>query len=367
MERILVVMGTRPEAIKLCPLIVELKRRNLFDVHVCSTGQHGEMLNSAMEVFGVKADVVLDVAQQGQSLSSLGARILCAADRLFNKEKPNLVLVQGDTASAFFSSLAAFHARIPVGHVEAGLRTYRVDSPFPEELYREAISLFATLHFAPTENARDHLLKEGREPSSVFVTGNTVIDALRFTLNKGLAHTESLLPRGVRLLILTAHRRENLGARMRDSFLALRKILLKWEDVVALCPLHPNPLVRNTAHEILDGVPRVRLIEPPELLTFHHLLAKAYLVITDSGGIQEEAAALGIPTLVTRTETERGEGVCEGILRLVEPDEERIIELADEILGATPIQYARMRTPSSVFGDGRASVRIADEIENYLN
>ena len=367
MKRILVMIGTRPEAIKLCPLVLELKKRNSFSTLVCTTGQHGELLSSALSVFETTADIALPAMEAGLDLSFLGARLLSSVDRVICEEKPDLVLVQGDTASAFFSALAAFQNKIPTGHVEAGLRTYCMHAPFPEELYRRSISLFATLHFAPTEDARTHLLSEGVTPASVFVTGNTVIDALRFTLQKKTAHGDFSLPSQKRMIIFTAHRRENLGEPMRAAFSALRRLLERFPDVIALCPLHPNPAVRKIARDILKGCARVRLIEPPELVTFHRLLASAYLVITDSGGIQEEAAALGIPTLVTRTETERGEGVKHGILRLVGTNEEDILSSACELLGADASRYARLRVPADVFGDGTASIRIADIVEDFLS
>lgn len=366
MKRILVVMGTRPEAIKLCPLVRELKERGGFDIRVCSTGQHGEMLDSALSAFEMRPDIALPVMKAGLGLPQMGAEILSSVDRVLKEETPGFVLVQGDTASAFFSALAAFQNKIPVGHVEAGLRTYRIRAPFPEELHRRAISLFATLHFAPTEDARAHLLKEGCDPTTVFVTGNTVIDALHFTLQKKMQCGDLSLPSGKRLLIFTAHRRENLGLPMRSSFLALRRIMERFEDVIALCPLHLNPAVRKLALEILKDTPRLRLIEPPDMITFHHLLSKAYLVITDSGGIQEEAAALGIPTLVTRNETERAEGVRAGVLRLVGTDEEKIFKEASALLKPRSLQYAQMHVPARVFGDGTASRHIADVIEHFL-
>ncbi|MBE6590097.1 MAG: UDP-N-acetylglucosamine 2-epimerase (non-hydrolyzing) [Ruminococcaceae bacterium] len=366
MKSVLVVLGTRPEAIKLCPLILELRKRGLWHIRVCSTGQHRTMLKDAMDAFDMSADITLDIMRPGQTLTSMGARLLEGMDSVLRQEDPSLVLVQGDTSTAFFAALAAFQHKIPVGHVEAGLRTYCMDAPFPEEFHRCAISLFAKYHFAPTVDARDRLLTEGKCPSSVFVTGNTVVDALRYTLASTPACGAIDVPKGKRLLIFTSHRRENLGVPMRASFAALRRIVEHWEDVMVLCPLHRNPSVRAIAYEALKGLPRIRLIEPPEIVTFHHLLFSSYLVITDSGGIQEEAVALGIPTLVTRSSTEREEGVRAGVLRLVGTDENSIVAAANTLLKHGSEEYRAMRRASSVFGDGTASQKIADILETKL-
>ena len=366
MERIMTVVGTRPEAIKLCPLIRELKKRGRWEILVCSTGQHRTMLDSALEAFDIRPDFDLDVMRTGQTLSSTTARILKGIDEILDAEKPSLVLVQGDTTTAFGGALSAFHKRIPVGHVEAGLRTYHMDSPFPEEFHREAISLLSTYHFAPTVTAKKNLVKEGRRESSICITGNTVVDALRFTLTEKKPCGRMMLPPDTRLLIFTAHRRESFGAPIRAMLRALRRLVEQYEDIVAICPMHHNPEVRSAANEILRGVPRICMIEPPEIVTFHHLLARAHLVITDSGGIQEEAVALGIPTLVTRFSTERCEGIRAGVLRLAGTDEEGIFDLGKRLLEPDSEEYALMRKPSAIFGDGRASVRIADYLEKVL-
>ncbi len=366
MNRIILVMGTRPEAIKLCPLIRELKFRGKWDVRVLSTGQHRVMLDGALAAFGVTPDFDLGVMRRGQTLADLGTRILDGTAALFRAKKPSLIVVQGDTASAFFASLAAFYQGIPVAHVEAGLRTYRMDSPFPEELHRRAITLLTRYHFAPTEDARRNLLNEGILPSSVIVTGNTVVDALQYTLTEKKPDLHLALPKDARLILFTAHRRESHGDALHGMLRALRRIVEANEDVVAFVPVHRNPTVRLVTLEVLKGAPRIRLIEPPAFVTFHHLLARASLVLTDSGGVQEESVALGIPTLVMRDYTERTEGVRAGVLRLVGTDEEEILAVANRLLGRDCAEYAAMKTPSSVFGDGRASVRIADFLETVI-
>ena len=366
MERIMTVVGTRPEAIKLCPLIRELKKRGRWEILVCSTGQHRAMLDSALEAFDVRPDFDLDVMRTGQTLSSTAARILKGMDEILAAEQPSLVLVQGDTTTAFCGALSSFHRRIPVGHVEAGLRTYHMDSPFPEEFHRESISLMADYHFAPTVTAKKNLVKEGRRESTICITGNTVVDALRFTLTEKKPCGRFDIPVGARLLIFTTHRRESFGKPMRGMLRALRRLVEQYEDLYAICPLHHNPEVRAAANDILRGMPRIQMIEPPEIVSFHHLLARAYLVITDSGGIQEEAVALGIPTLVTRFSTERCEGIRAGVLRLAGTDEEGIFDLGNRLLNPTSEEYQLMRKPSAIFGDGRASARIADFLENNL-
>lgn len=366
MERIVVVIGTRPEAIKLCPLINELKRRNRWDVRVMSTGQHRAMLDSALSAFDVTPDFDLGVMRRGQTLSDLGTRILDGAAALFRAKKPSLVVVQGDTASAFFAALAAFYQGIPVAHVEAGLRTYRMDSPFPEEFHRRAIALLAKYHFAPTEDARRNLLNEGVPHSSVIVTGNTVVDALRYTLTEKKVDLPPLLSSDARVLLFTAHRRESQGECLGGMLRALRDVVEAHEDVVALVPVHRNPAVRAETLDVLKGAPRIRLIEPPSFVTFHHLLSKAFLVLTDSGGIQEEAVALGVPTLVMRDHTERAEGIRAGVLRLVGTNEKNIRNTANRLLSQNSLEYSAMKQPSDVFGDGYASVSIADFLETVI-
>ena len=365
MERIMIIMGTRPEAIKLCPLILELKKRKKHEVLVCSTGQHRSMLDSVLQAFSVKPDFDLDVMRTGQTLSSITSRILKGLDEILTAERPDLVIVQGDTTTAFAGALAAFHRRIPVAHIEAGLRTYHIDSPYPEEFHRQVIGLVTKWHFAPTEVAQENLLQEGKKKKTVFVTGNTVVDALRFTLGNDFGRPSWNLPTDYRLILFTAHRRESMGMQMRGLFSALRQLVDEFPDVIAVCPLHHNPQVRSAA-EIIKGRERIRVIEPPDILSFHQLLARTYLVITDSGGIQEEAVALGIPTIVTRYSTERSEGIKAGVLRLAGCSEKGILNLGRELLKPNSKEYKKMKKPASVYGDGDASIRIADILEKVM-
>ena len=365
MERIMIVMGTRPEAIKLCPLVLELKRRKKQEILVCSTGQHRSMLDGVLRAFGVKPDFDLDVMRTGQTLSSVTARILKGLDEILAAERPDLVIVQGDTTTAFAGALAAFQRRIPIAHVEAGLRTYHIDSPYPEEFHRQVIGLIAKWHFAPTEMAKDNLLREGKKKKSVFVTGNTVVDALRFTLGNDFHRPSWNIPTDYRLVLFTAHRRESMGEQMKGMFSALSRLVNEFPDVIAVCPLHHNPGVRAAA-EVIRGQERIRVIEPPDILSFHQLLARTYLVMTDSGGIQEEAVALGIPTIVTRHSTERSEGIKAGVLRLAGCSEEGIFNLGKELLKPHSKEYKKMKTPASVYGSGDASVRIADILERVM-
>ncbi len=359
-------MGTRPEAIKLCPLILELRKRREIELSVCATGQHKTMLDGALAAFGVKPDVRFDVMQTGSSVTEITARILSACDLLFSETKPDIVLVQGDTATAFAAALAAFHRRIPIGHVEAGLRTYHMHSPFPEEFHREAISMMADFHFAPTSVAKNNLINEGKPEKTVFLTGNTVVDALRFSLKEGTPSERFSIPQNSRLILFTAHRRESIGEPLRGMLRALRRIVEDTPDVQAICPLHCNPAIRMVASEILGGCERIRIIEPPETVSFHRLLARCHLVLTDSGGIQEETTALGIPTLVMRHSTERSEGIRAGCLKLVGSHEGGIVLAAKHLLEPANPDYLAMRKPSRVFGDGRASIRIANILERML-
>lgn len=365
MERIMVIVGTRPEAIKLCPLIQELKKRKRFEVLVCSTGQHRSMLDSVLRAFGIKPDFDLDVMRTGQTLSSVTARILKGLDEILTAEHPKLIIVQGDTTTAFAGALAGFQKHILVAHVEAGLRTYHMHSPYPEEFHRQAIGLIAKWHFAPTEEAKENLLREGKKAKNVFVTGNTVVDALRFTLGNDFHRPSWNIPSDYRLILFTAHRRENIGTRMQDMFSALRCLVDEFDDVLAVCPLHHNPQVRS-ATEVIRNHERIRIIEPPDILSFHQLLARTHLVITDSGGIQEEAVALGIPTMVTRYATERKEGIRAGVLRLAGCSKEGIVNLGKTLLQPNSKEYLEMKKPASVFGNGDASKKIADILEKVL-
>ncbi len=358
-KKILCVFGTRPEAIKMSPLVLELRRHDRFETVVCVTGQHREMLDGAMRVFGVVPDIDLDVMRQEQTLSSLTSVILERMEKVLDTERPDAVLVHGDTTSAFAAALAAFYKKIPIGHVEAGLRSGSINEPFPEEFNRRAVSLLASLHFAPTESARQTLLSEGIADERIFVTGNTVVDALSFTLGKKIALPFDL--GGRRLIVFTAHRRENIGEPMRKMLRALRRVIEAFPDTAAFCPLHKNPSVRELTLSELRGHERIFCSDAPEADVFHHILSSCYLILTDSGGIQEEATALGKPTLVMRNVTERGEGADLGILRLVGSDTERIFSAASELLCDERL-YSRMARPSSRYGDGRACERICDAL-----
>lgn len=365
MKRIMIVMGTRPEAIKLCPLVLELRAREDVEVQTVSTGQHREMLTDAMRAFSVEPDRELDVLQEGQSTATLVSAILQKTDALLCEQTPDMLLVQGDTATAFGAGLAAFYRGIPLGHVEAGLRTYQPRSPFPEEMHRRALSLYADYHFAPTVTAKRNLLREGIPDSRVFITGNTVIDALRITLSKAPENPIGI-PRGCRLLLFTAHRRESIGEPLRAMLRALRRLTETHPDVYTVFPVHRNPSVREAAKEILGDVPRIRMMDPPDVRTFHHLLSQAHLILTDSGGIQEEAVALGIPTVVMRYSSERTEGMRSGVLKLAGSEEEGIVTLTSRLLKKDSEEYRTMRRPSPVYGDGNASRRIADTLIRIL-
>ncbi len=366
MKRVAIIMGTRPEAIKLCPLVREMRKRRSIHPVVCAAGQHRSMLDTAMEAFGVCPDVRFDGMRTERTVSEVTAEILERTDHFLRECGADMVLVQGDTATAFAAAVAAFHRRIPLGHVEAGLRTYHMHSPFPEEFHREAISMIADFHFAPTSTAKANLIKEGKSEKNVFLTGNTVVDALRFSLREGKPKETWEIPKDQRLLLFTAHRREHFGVPMRGMFRALRRIVEDTPDLLAICPLHRNPEVRSAAAELLTGCDRIRTIEPPDTVSFHHLLAKSHLVLTDSGGIQEETTALGVPTLVMRYSTERSEGIRAGCLKLVGSGEHGIVATTEHLLREGSEEYAAMKRPSPVFGDGKASIRIANIVERLL-
>ena len=362
MSTILCIFGTRPEAIKMCPLVLELRGRRCFRTLVCVTGQHREMLDSVLRQFGVVPDCDLDLMKEGQSLSELHARILLGVGEVISKTSPALVLVHGDTATAHAAALAAFFARVPVGHVEAGLRTYNIASPYPEEFNRRAIALLAKYHFAPTPHARDNLLREGVSPDGIFVTGNTAIDALSTTVREDYTHPELEWAKDSRLMMITAHRRENLGEPMHNMFRAIRRVMEEVPDVKAIYPIHKNPAVRRAAEEELGGCDRLRIIEPLDVLDFHNFLAKSHLILTDSGGIQEEAPSLGKPVLVMRDTTERPEGVAAGTLRPVGTEEEGIYREAKRLL-TDEDAYGAMAKKRNPYGDGTASRQIADILE----
>ena len=362
----LVVFGTRPEAIKMCPVVKELQSREGIKTVVCVTGQHKEMLESVLKVFSVVPDYNLHVMKPNQTLFDVTSAVLNGMKQVIEEVRPNIVLVHGDTTTSFAAGLSSFYLGVPVAHVEAGLRTYNLSSPFPEEFNRQATGILATVNFAPTDQAKQNLLSEGKDPSSIFVTGNTGIDALRTTVTEDYSHPVLDWVGESRLLLVTAHRRENLGEPMHHMFRAIRRIIDETPDVKAVYPIHMNPLVRKAAHEELDGCERMRIIDPLDVLDFHNFLARACIVLTDSGGIQEEAPSLGVPVLVMRDTTERPEGVAAGTLKLVGTDENGIYDCCKRLL-VDSAEYARMSQASNPYGDGHASEAIADILlNNYL-
>ncbi len=361
-KKVLVVFGTRPEAIKMCPLVLELQKSDKIETVVCVSGQHKEMLEQVLEIFAVTPDYDLTIMKEGQDLTDVTCAILTGMREILSKEQPDLVLVHGDTSTAFATSLAAFYQQIPVGHVEAGLRTYNMLSPYPEEFNREAIGLTAKLHFAPTAKAEAALLREGKAAEDIYVTGNTGIDALNYTVRSDFYHPEIEWAKGSRLIVLTAHRRENLGEHMHDMFRAIRRIVEEFEDVKVIYPVHLNPQVRKIADNEFDGCDRIHLIEPLDVVEFHNLMKASYLIMTDSGGIQEEAPALGKPVLVMRDTTERPEGVDAGTLKLVGTSEENIYIECKRLL-TDEQAYLAMSGAKNPYGDGTASMQIRRVIE----
>ena len=359
MKKVMLVFGTRPEAIKMCPLVNELKKRKELQTVVCVTGQHRQMLDMVLEAFHVKPDHDLSIMKDKQTLFDVTTNILERIKAVLEKEKPDVVLVHGDTSTTFVTALACFYLQIPVGHVEAGLRTYDIYSPYPEEFNRQAVSIIAKYNFAPTELSRQNLLKEGKKPESIFVTGNTAIDALRTTVCQDYKHPELEWAEGSRLILITAHRRENLGEPMRHMFRAIRRVMDEHPDVKAIYPIHMNPVVREIANEYLGGDDRIHIIEPLDVLDFHNFLSRSYLILTDSGGIQEEAPSLGKPVLVMRDTTERPEGIAAGTLKLVGTEEETIYEEFSRLLSDED-EYLAMSKASNPYGDGHACERIAE-------
>lgn len=362
MRRIMLVFGTRPEAIKMCPLVNELKTRKGIHTVVCVTGQHRQMLDQVLEAFAVVPDYDLSIMKEKQTLFDITANILNRIKEVLETVKPDVVLVHGDTSTTFVTALACFYLQIPVGHVEAGLRTYHIYSPYPEEFNRQAVSIIAQYNFAPTETSRNNLLREGKKEDTIYVTGNTAIDALKTTVRKDYSHPELEWAKDSRLIMITAHRRENLGIPMHHMFRAIRRILNEHENVKVIYPIHMNPIVRQIADEELGGCERARIIEPLEVLDFHNFLARSFMILTDSGGIQEEAPSLGKPVLVMRDTTERPEGIAAGTLKLVGTDEEVIYQNFKELL-ENETSYNRMTCASNPYGDGHASKRIADILE----
>ena len=362
MKKIMLIFGTRPEAIKMCPLIIELKKRPGLDVKVCVTAQHRQMLDQVLDIFGVVPDHDLNIMKDRQTLFDITDGILSDIKAVLDAEAPDLVLVHGDTTTTFVTALACFYLKIPVGHVEAGLRTYNIFSPYPEEFNRQAVGIISRYNFAPTKLARDNLLREGKDPDTIFVTGNTVIDAMRYTVKEDYSHPELEWVGDGRLIFITAHRRENLGEPMHRMFRAIRRVLDEHPDCKAVYPIHMNPLVRQAAEAELGDCEQIHIIEPVDVFDCHNFEARSFLCLTDSGGIQEECPSYGVPVLVMRDTTERPEGVDAGTLRLVGTDEECIYKAFTELL-EDKAAYERMSHACNPYGDGHACERIADIIE----
>ncbi len=362
MKKIMVVFGTRPEAIKLCPLINEIKKRKQLQVVVCVTAQHRQMLDQVLDAFSIRPDYDLDIMKNRQNLFDITTNILNSIATVIENEKPDVVLIHGDTSTTFATALACFYLRIPVGHVEAGLRTYNIYSPFPEEFNREAVSIVAEYNFAPTPLARDNLLREGRKAENIYITGNTVIDAMQHTVKDEYTHPELEWVGRDKLIFITAHRRENLGDPMRHMFRAIRRVLDEHPDCKAIYPIHMNPLVRELAEEELADCNRIHIIEPITVFDCHNFEARSFLCLTDSGGIQEECPTYGVPVLVMRDTTERPEGVDAGVLKLVGTDEDTIYR-SFKLLLEDKLEYDKMSKASNPYGDGHACKRIADILE----
>ncbi len=362
MKKIMLVFGTRPEAIKMCPLVNELKKRKTIETIVCVTGQHRQMLDQVLEAFHVVPDYDLSIMREKQTLFDVTINILESIKQVLEESRPDVVLVHGDTSTTFVTALACFYLQISIGHVEAGLRTYDIYSPYPEEFNRQAVSIISRYNFAPTELSKNNLLKEGKKEETIYVTGNTAIDALKTTVRHEYTHPELEWAKDSRLILITAHRRENLGEPMKNMFRAIRRVMDEHPDVKAIYPIHMNPVVRETANEILGGDDRIHIIEPLDVLDFHNFQAQSHLILTDSGGIQEEAPSLGKPVLVMRDTTERPEGIAAGTLKLVGTEEEIIYRNFKELL-ENQESYEKMAHASNPYGDGEACKRIADILE----
>lgn len=361
-KKIMCVFGTRPEAIKMCPVVLELRKRETIDVSVCVTGQHRQMLDQVLASFGVTPDYDLNIMKESQTLFDITAAVLTSLKAVLETERPDVVLVHGDTTTAFAAALSCFYMQIPVGHVEAGLRTYDIYSPYPEEFNREAVGIISQYHFSPTPLSASNLIKEGRKPETIYITGNTVIDAMKHTVTKDYTHPELDWIGEDRLIFITAHRRENLGSPMRHMFRAIRRVLDEHPDCKAVYPVHMNPIVHQIAEEELSGCERIHLIEPIGVFDCHNFEARSFLCLTDSGGIQEECPAFGVPVLVMRNTTERPEGIEAGTLRLVGTDEEAIYQTF-KLLLEDESEYKKMSHACNPYGDGHACERIADILE----
>lgn len=362
MKKVMLVFGTRPEAIKMCPLVNELKTRKEIKTVVCVTGQHRQMLDQVLDTFGVVPDYDLSIMKDKQTLFDITTNILKSIKAVLEEVRPDVVLVHGDTSTTFVTALACFYLQISVGHVEAGLRTYKLYSPYPEEFNRQAVGIISQFNFAPTQLAEDHLIKEGKDPNTIFITGNTVIDAMQHTVRDDYTHPELEWVGDGKLIFITAHRRENLVEPMRHMFRAIRRVLDEHPECKAVYPIHMNPVVRAVAKAELDDCDRIHIIEPIEVFDCHNFEARCYLCLTDSGGIQEECPSYGRPVLVMRDTTERPEGVKAGTLRLVGTDEEVIYSNFKELL-EKPEEYEKMSRACNPYGDGHACKRIADILE----
>lgn len=364
--KVMCVFGTRPEAIKMAPLVLELKKCDKIQTIVCVTGQHREMLDQVLQVFSIVPDYNLKLMAAGQTLTDLTSRALEKLDGVMKVVEPDLVLVHGDTTTSFVGALAAFYNHIKIGHVEAGLRTYDIESPYPEEANRQFISVLSNLNFAPTEESKNNLLREGKNPSSIVVTGNTAIDALKYTVREDYHNEDLEWAKGSRLLLLTAHRRENWGQPMKDIFHGIKRLLNDFPDIKIIYPVHPNPIVHDLAYEMLGNEPRVRLVAPLDVIDFHNFMAQSYFILTDSGGVQEEAPSLGKPVLVLRDTTERPEGVEAGTLRVIGTDEDAVYDNAKELLTNENV-YRSMSGAKNPYGDGFASQRIVQAILDHFD
>lgn len=361
--KVMTVFGTRPEAIKMAPLVKELESRNEVESIVCVTAQHRQMLDQVLDTFNIMPDYDLNIMKQGQTLVDITTRALQSLDKVIKEVKPDIVLVHGDTTTTLAGSFAAFYNQVAVGHVEAGLRTYDKYSPYPEEVNRQVTGVIADIHFAPTENSKRNLLKEGKKEETIYVTGNTAIDALKTTVKENYSNEVIENLGNNKMILLTAHRRENLGKNMKSMFKAIKRIVDEFEDIQVVYPIHLNPLVRDTANEIFGDSGKVHLIEPLEVLDFHNFLNEAYIIMTDSGGIQEEAPSLGKPVLVLRDTTERPEGIDAGTLKLAGVEEETIYNMTKELLTNKSV-YESMSKASNPYGDGNSSKYIVDAIIN---
>lgn len=366
MKKVMLVLGTRPEAIKMCPLVNELKTRDNFKTIVCVTGQHRQMLDQVLMAFDVKPDYDLSIMKPGQTLFDITTGILERIKKVLEEAKPDVVLVHGDTSTAFAAALACFYLQVPVGHVEAGLRTYDIYSPYPEEFNRQAVGIISRYNFAPTKLAKQHLLNEGKDKSTIFVTGNTVIDAMRHTVREDYYHPELEWIGDSRMIFITAHRRENLGEPMHHMFRAIRRVLDEHPDVKAIYPIHMNPVIRRAAEKELGSCTQIHIIEPMEVFDCHNFEARCFLCLTDSGGIQEECPSYGKPVLVMRNTTERPEGVEAGTLKLVGTNEDTIYKWFTRLLD-NKYEYVKMAHAANPYGDGFASKRIADILSGIDN